>query len=592
MNAEAKPQAWALFSEGFRPYVYSAPGRPDVLVRIEKIECLGYALRRLKLYRGKGPHGFSKGILRDTAYVDIDTWNRRHGFPLLEFCPAHSLTTGSLLTPEEPMRPETGTLEEMYRSVQHCQELKDNRGAIQHLISNMVHSLYSDFDRKRLNIRYADIDELFLGHAYEPRAENAPYIQEIKRQITTELHRAVLVAFQHAQQTATENGIELVSLARAILEREEFLLSEALSVASHPNEWFGICEVFDTPVPFADFTAMFGRKQWDQTTEVERQLLVDQLREAAFDFSKPWITLDETPPNKPVGRKDRRGRTFPFLTWSQSRALDQLSSLANAYFSGLGQDLPLRPRYNALLVAATGSGKTMLSQRLADDVGAKLLVVSVGEWTVRGARNDPPTLTTILQTLEASPKVVLLLDEIDKFSLAPDSTWTRYCAAEIWALLDRRITPDSRSSQKSDLRDLLEMRLADGLFIVGAGTFEQIWDALKRPTCGFNNISDSQPPEALMMEAIRKQNIVSPELLSRFSPKPIFLQYPTRIETEELLDKLGLNTLAREAGVCLDAAAIQYTGVGMRALEQIGAELLIAKLAKQAAPPRRKAQSI
>jgi hypothetical protein len=56
------------------------------------------------------------------------------------------------------------------------------------------------------------------------------------------------------------------------------------------------------------------------------------------------------------------------------------------------------------------------------------------------------------------------------------------------------------------------------------------------------------------------------------------LRYPASEEIGELLEKLGLNRLAAEAGIEIDSNAIRMDGSGMRALEQLGAELLILKM--------------
>jgi hypothetical protein len=286
--------------------------------------------------------------------------------------------------------------------------------------------------------------------------------------------------------------------------------------------------------------------------------------------------------------------TVTVHTASQSKALTRLEDLARAYFSDVGRDLPLKPRYNALLVAATGSGKTKIATDLADRIGAKLHTISLGEWNVLGAQGGPASVTTLLRVLEKSERVVLLLDELDKFTSTTDSSWTRYAAAEIWALLDRRLPIEQhclKTSSDADVRaeriELLRHRVQKGLFIVGAGTFQAVWQQqTERRSCGFNGASSGgTATDAQIIGAVRSGDAVSPELLSRFSPTPILLRYPTREETATLLETLGINRLASEVGATIDPN-IDYTGVGMRALEQICAELLIekAKLAEKANP--------
>ena len=268
------------------------------------------------------------------------------------------------------------------------------------------------------------------------------------------------------------------------------------------------------------------------------------------------------------------------LTDGQAKAISQLEELASAYFSGLGRDLPFRPRYNALAIAATGTGKTFLAKELARRMGAVHHVISLGEWIVLGAQHGPTTITTLLRVLEKSEKTVLLLDEVDKFCSATDSGWSRYCAAEIWSLLDRRIPFGqfrSTATPGSELFDLLKVRLEDGLYIIGAGTFQSVFENVGRRGCGFRDSSPVGESDIDIMNAIKKQEAVPPELLSRFSPRPIILRYPARAEIPKLLDELGLNRLADEVGLTIDPDLIDFEGVGMRALEQLGADLIIEK---------------
>jgi hypothetical protein len=277
-------------------------------------------------------------------------------------------------------------------------------------------------------------------------------------------------------------------------------------------------------------------------------------------------------------------KTKSVFTSSQEQALDQLGFLAEAYFLGMGRDLPFTPRYNALLIAATGSGKTKITQDLAKKTASEFICISAGEWIVRGAHLEQSTTTALLRSLERSPRTVLLLDELDKFTSPTDSSWVRACAGEIWALLDRRLPIEDFCSKHSggrELIDLLKDRLANGLYIVGAGTFQSVWELSERQSCGFNPVSSCGVTDEGIMETIKKQNIVSPELLSRFNPKAILLRYPSRCEIPALLEKFGLKKLAADVGIQINPDEINFSGVGLRALEQLGAEFLTARLKRQ-----------
>ena len=271
----------------------------------------------------------------------------------------------------------------------------------------------------------------------------------------------------------------------------------------------------------------------------------------------------------------------PVFTSSQLVVLGQLEDLAQAYFLGLGRDLPVRPRFNALVIAATGAGKTMLARDLARRTNSELVVISAGEWLVRGYLHETPSITALSRILERSSKTVLLLDELDKFISATDSGWVRSSAAEIWGLLDRRLPMGERfikGAEGNERWDLIEDRLRNGLFIIGCGTFQSIWESSERRDCGFHASTVSKTSDVEILATIRSRGLVSPELLSRFSPRPLLLRYPTREEVTELLEKLGLNQLAEKAGTTIDPASISFEGVGMRVLEQLSAELLITRM--------------
>jgi hypothetical protein len=281
------------------------------------------------------------------------------------------------------------------------------------------------------------------------------------------------------------------------------------------------------------------------------------------------------------GIPERQYKAEAVYTVSQMAALEELTDLADTYFSGLGTDLAFRPRFNALVIAATGCGKTKIARDLAERIGAVFATVSLGEWIVRGAAHEPSTITSIKRILKANRRTVLLLDEVDKFTSQTDSAWVRYVAAEVWALLDRRLAlgdqPPSAIGEDEELDELRD-RLENGLFIVGAGTFQQAWEMSERQTVGFNGSACPEPDDGAIIAAIDKHGGVSPELLSRFSPKPLLIQYPSRSEIPELLVKLGLVQLAKEVGVTIDPNSVSFKKCGMRTFEQIGARLLIEKM--------------
>ena len=260
--------------------------------------------------------------------------------------------------------------------------------------------------------------------------------------------------------------------------------------------------------------------------------------------------------------------TSKVLTSSQSKALDLIVKRGAAYFSGLSDALAIRPRFSTFLAAPTGSGKTYIAERAADHLKAKLFVVSAGEWMPEGTRDGAAfTQSNLLATLLTSERVVCFIDEIDKFLIGEDAGgWTRFCAAEMWATLDRRLPVQAfcKRNKCEESAELLEQRIRSGLYFIAAGTFQSIFDKLGARTCGFTTGSQEHYNEDQIRQMIVEDSAVPAELLSRFAAEPIVLRYPTPEETAELLEKLGLNQLAAKAGVGpVDPSEIKWDGMSV-----------------------------
>jgi hypothetical protein len=263
-----------------------------------------------------------------------------------------------------------------------------------------------------------------------------------------------------------------------------------------------------------------------------------------------------------------------FLTKSQQAALSLLIERAEAFFSPGFDELKIKPRLSSLLVGPTGVGKTTLARKLAEHMGAGLFVVSAGEWNIRASRHQPATLAVLLDQLKEHKRLIFLLDEIDKFTAINDQEWTRAVSAEIWATLDRRL-PIEDFYKKPDEIQTIHRRCQEGLYFIGAGTFQDVFSLAQKPACGFmgnnGNCSDTD-----LLGLIKKNHRISPELVSRFSPRPIVLRYPDLVETADLLRRTGLTRVAGWTDMTLDPRNVDWQGAGMRALEQLAADVVIA----------------
>lgn len=269
-----------------------------------------------------------------------------------------------------------------------------------------------------------------------------------------------------------------------------------------------------------------------------------------------------------------------FFTQSQSVARQRLLELGRLYFSNMCVST-IRPRTSPLLVAATGSGKSSLVGSVARDLDAHLLRLTVAEWIPVGANRElTPALLQIAETLTAHPRVVLLIDELDKF--ADDGrSWSRSSATEVLNILERCL-PESVFSllkKAADKRPLIEQRLKSGTYIVGAGAWQSLHQ--HRPkSVGFHGSCLTETSSDLLLRAIRDAGFPS-ELLGRFHASPIPLPYPTAEETQEIFTRLGITALATRHGLEHRLRTFSWPPFGFRALESLWADLLVAEQALQ-----------
>lgn len=193
------------------------------------------------------------------------------------------------------------------------------------------------------------------------------------------------------------------------------------------------------------------------------------------------------------------------LTESQERVLSQLQAQLEIFLEQAAAPAPIRMRIAPLIVAPTGVGKTFLTQLLARRNGIKLFRTSVAEWMVLGSKAEP-TLGVLAKAIERSPHgLILHIDEIDK--LSAQESWSIAQRGEIFAVADRNIMAEGWT-------DAHRAALRDKVFVVGSGTWQQVWTQLGKRMGFVKGRASDEDIEV----AIRTSNMIPEELLNRWSP--------------------------------------------------------------------------
>lgn len=196
------------------------------------------------------------------------------------------------------------------------------------------------------------------------------------------------------------------------------------------------------------------------------------------------------------------------LTLPQRRVYDRLREMADTYFHyRISPETPVKLRLSPLLIGCSGVGKSELARLLADELGARLVVLTVGSWVPHGAKLNPTTLDVITEALGNGGPVVVFVDELDKFQ-AQDSSWALGQTAEAFALLDRTIVGGSSWTSEHS------RRLRENTFMIGAGTWNDLWRHKIGKHLGFTS-------PKISLEDVRAKvgsaNLIPEELLARFS---------------------------------------------------------------------------
>jgi hypothetical protein len=229
----------------------------------------------------------------------------------------------------------------------------------------------------------------------------------------------------------------------------------------------------------------------------------------------------------------------------------------------------------------------MLVAAVAQRLNLHYLRVQRGDLAPQGASRLRATVFTILDTLVAHERVLLHLDELDKFTTengapTPTSEWGAGIFSDLWSLLDGVLplgnylaAPDRAPTTSGNLTaGFLEKRIRTGLWVVGSGTWQSIFSRERRPPIGFGGAAGPVSHEIVAAD-ITAAEIISPELLARFNSDLQILSYPDRDEVIALLEVTGIAALARRCDYAIAESDIDFTRGGFRVIETLYSRLLL-----------------
>jgi len=225
----------------------------------------------------------------------------------------------------------------------------------------------------------------------------------------------------------------------------------------------------------------------------------------------------------------------------QKEVFKSLLQTARVCFGSSWQSLPIRPRFARFVSGPSGAGKTHIARAVAEEIGMPFFALDAASWIPLGASSRGATYSWVQigRWLREHPQGIIFLDELDKVGPSPEG-WLNYVRVEIFSLLDRRLpaglslyeTEDEEESQRHAIElDVVAQRLAQGVFFVGAGAFQNIWESRSKAVAGFHL---TEKTEAGLTHRQMAQAIPT-EMVNRFTGPILSLRQLSRDDYELML---------------------------------------------------------
>jgi len=297
------------------------------------------------------------------------------------------------------------------------------------------------------------------------------------------------------------------------------------------------------------------------------------------------------------------------LSPQQSKILNNLLPVARLAVSNACIQGDLHARTHTLICAPSGSGKSHLMRKLGELLNVPVLLLNVSTWQPQGSHGDNYTWGQIVLFLRRTYQGVIVLDELDK--LEGNSDWLGFVRLEIHDLLDGVIpmsveiknpssdaddwfesNQDEDDHQSLNYRVELEEKLRTGVFLVGGGAWQSLWQAEKvdQKTIGFLP-SVPNVKQDRKVDHKKLQTSIAPELLRRFRHEVLVMEPMNESEYLQILPGF-LKSISRDLRKDFRKLAESQiseavkSNLGMRFFEEILTQALVKNECRKLRPKK------